>query len=481
MGAPWKSPSGPIGATGAQGPAGATGAIGATGPAGPTGPTGATGATGATGPAGPIGGANTQVIYNNAGTAAGTASLTWSAGVLNVNGRVQSNSLTVSSLGGGGVRFLNTDNAGVITATTLPAYITGTGTANYITKWNVAGSTIGNTLIQDNGTSVGINIAPSAQYLANVSRTQLTAVGDGQHTIFGYRSRDTQNDGTSYSWQNSNSANAGYNYWGDVYTFGVGGWSWNDYTRTGGVLGAQQSGAYWGSLGYKNSGSITYGVYGTSGYASGAGLAPSSAAAGIGGGFYGMFGSVSRGSVIGQVNMGELMAIYNIGDVYTSGKNIELVSTENKIQAVYAVSSTELTVYNKGTVRLENGMARVSFNSEYASLLGENPVVTASPMGNCNGVYIESVSKEGFVIRELNSGSSNVEIAWISVGNRSDAGTTEVPEFLLSKDVNSSFDRVLFNDANKNQSGSGVWWDGRTLQFNSNYPSSINPVVPKGE
>jgi hypothetical protein len=58
----------PRGDVGATGPAGATGATGATGPAGPTGPQG---------PAGPVAGADTQVIFNDGGAAAGDTDLTW--------------------------------------------------------------------------------------------------------------------------------------------------------------------------------------------------------------------------------------------------------------------------------------------------------------------------------------------------------------------------------------------------------------------
>ena len=67
--------------TGARGLTGATGATGPQGARGPTGLTGATGspgATGAQGPAGPgglVGGSNGQVLYNNAGVAAGSNNL----------------------------------------------------------------------------------------------------------------------------------------------------------------------------------------------------------------------------------------------------------------------------------------------------------------------------------------------------------------------------------------------------------------------
>jgi hypothetical protein len=29
------------------------------------------------------------------------------------------------------------------------------------------------------------------------------------------------------------------NFWGDDYSFGVGGWNYNDFSRTGGVIGAE--------------------------------------------------------------------------------------------------------------------------------------------------------------------------------------------------------------------------------------------------
>lgn len=73
-------PTGPAGATGATGPQGEQGPQGVQGPQGIQGETGATGSigpTGATGPAGPIAGSDTQVIFNDSGTAAGDADFTW--------------------------------------------------------------------------------------------------------------------------------------------------------------------------------------------------------------------------------------------------------------------------------------------------------------------------------------------------------------------------------------------------------------------
>ena len=68
---------GASGATGVDGATGSTGPDGATGPTGSTGSTGPTGATGLTGATGPIAGSNTEIIYNNAGSPAGSAAFTF--------------------------------------------------------------------------------------------------------------------------------------------------------------------------------------------------------------------------------------------------------------------------------------------------------------------------------------------------------------------------------------------------------------------
>lgn len=448
-------PEGPIGATGAEGPVGPTGATGPEGPAGPigatgpAGPTGPTGATGATGPAGPIG----------ATGPAGPTGATGATGPAGADGA--------------------TGPAGPAGPTGPAGPGTLSGTTNYVTKFTGA-TAGGNSQMQDNGTAMSINTTPSNLYRLYTYESQLTADGDGQATIYGYRTRDSQNDGISYAVGASNNAVSGYNFWGDVYTFGVGGFSYNDYTRTGGVLGAVQSGFYWGSLGYKNSASSTFGVYGSAGYASGAGLLPTSSTIGIGGGFFGdLVGSTSQGSVIGQLNSGDLFAQYNSGNVYTLGKNVELIQGSGTVTPVYSNSSLESTVYNKGISNLVNGTAYIPFGSDYVALLGDIPVITVTPNGECNGVYIASVDKNGFTVKELMGGTSNAPISWISVGTRIDNDQMELATEIVS---NPNFERniqqVLFSDGNIEGSASGIWWDGTTLQFGT-IPANLTSVGNK--
>jgi hypothetical protein len=439
-------PAGPQGIQGVPGPTGATGSIGPQGVPGPTGaigPQGTPGATGATGAVGPQGIAGPQGVQGT-------------TGAIGPQG-IQGDPGATGATGPAGPGTLN-------------------GTINRIVKFTTA-TDGGNSLMQDNGTSISAGLTtPSVIYQFYVYRQQLTINGDGQASLFGYRTRDSQNDGISYAQISANDATRGFNFWGDVYTFGVGGWNYNDYSRCGGTYGGDVNGLAWGSLGYRSSGLLNYGVYGNAAYASGGGFAANNLDAGIGGGFHGMVGAITKGNIIGQFNKGGLFASYNIGDVYTSGKNVEMVSNGTEMTPAYAVTSTEAVIYKKGIAQMVNGTATIAFDSNYSSLLGESPVVTITPMGQCNGVYIESVTKDGFTIKELNAGSSSVEISWIAVGDRVDAKSTEVPSFIKDKSFDQNIDKVMFNDGNKTQSGEGIWWDGTTLQLNKNYPRAINPT-----
>ena len=419
-----------------------------------------------TGPAGPVAGADTQVIFNNSGAAAGSANLTWTdaSSTLTVTGKTITNNLNLASVAGSGTRYLTTDNNGDISANVFPG-VTGSGNTNYHVKWT-GGTTLGNSMIQDNGTSVSVNYPVQGNSQLFVYRQQITANGDGQTSIYGYRDRNNQNQGTSYGQNASNTGVTGMSFWGDDYSFGVGGWNYNDFVRTGGVIGSEIYGSYWGSLGYKSAASQYYGVYATTALATGTGFLPNNELIGIGGGFFGnVVGSVSKGEIIGQVNSGELFASYNAGNTYTTGKNIELVKTGETSTPVYAVTSVEAKIYNSGITQLINGQAYIAFDANYKALLGDNPIVTVTPNGNCNGVYIASVDKNGFTVKEMNNGNSTVAISWISVGNRMDNRMEEATKMVSAPGFDRSVQQVLISDANTDATAEGIWWDGTTIRF----------------
>lgn len=202
---------GPVGATGPQGPAGADGAVGPQGPAGldgatgPMGPQGPAGLDGAVGPMGPQGPAGLDGAVGATGPQgpAGAVGATGPAGPAGPTGPTGATGATGA-----------TGPAGPAGPGTL------SGTTNYVVKFTGA-TAGGNSQIQDNGTGVSVNIAPSNLYRMYIYDQQLTVDGDGQHSLYGYRTRDSQNDGTGYGISTSNSGTAGYNFWGDVYTLSL--------------------------------------------------------------------------------------------------------------------------------------------------------------------------------------------------------------------------------------------------------------------
>jgi hypothetical protein len=118
--------AGSNGSTGATGTAGSNGSTGATGTAGSNGATGATGTAGshgATGATGPISGSNTQIIFNDAGVANGSANLTFDK---------STSTVTVGGNAGGSITGANIVSANIV--------ITGTAAFASLPSPSTAGS-----------------------------------------------------------------------------------------------------------------------------------------------------------------------------------------------------------------------------------------------------------------------------------------------------------------------------------------------------
>lgn len=313
------------------------------------------------------------------------------------------------------------------------------------------------------GSGAGINNS----YMVNTYHLQNTSSGDGQAAVYGFRTRDSQNDGSGYGISSTNNGLLGYNFWGDLYTFGVHGASYGDYTRTGGVLGSVSTTSAWGILGYKASNSGFYGVYGSGGYASGGGYLPQNNATGIGGGFAGgVIGSWSLGRVMGQVSSGELFASYNMGNEYTSGYQADIVNAGNKRVAAYSVTSTDVKVYADGESELNGTSVFVPFEGDYAALLSGKPRVTITPVGAAAPIYIKSIDVTGFTV--ACDAATNVAFSWIAVGKRVDAESKgQLPADLADKNFDVNMKGVLFDEENKEQSATPVWFDGSHVRFDA--------------
>jgi|GEM_PF-6481206 hypothetical protein len=377
----------------------------------------------------------------------------------------------ILSIGGGAVNY-----SSIFAQTTATAG--GTGVAVTASTHAIYGSMLGSQTysfgVYGEVLSPGANTAGIIGY-SNSNDYGMLGYTDGtkDYGVYG--------EGTNYGVFGSAVATAGAAYdntayagvfgegGGAAYNFGVQGWDQGSTRRTGGVEGAY-SGSTWGALGYLASSGTSYGLYYNGGTSNGTGYLPDATIKGIGqGGWGGIIGSWTRGQVMGSVACGELFASYNLGNAYTSGYSAEVVTVKDKRVAAYAVTSTDIKVYNDGTGKLTGGRAHVQFDENFAQLIGENkPVVTVTPMGQCNGVYITNVTAKGFDIVEQNNGSSDVEFSYIVVGKRLDAeNKPTLPDALAKKDFDEKMKGVMNDETNKEQTGTPVWWDGKQVRFDA--------------
>jgi hypothetical protein len=325
----------------------------------------------------------------------------------------------------------------------------------------------------------------SNYYGSYFHHNELEADGDGQAALYAYRNRPepAANNGTGYGVNTSNMALKGYSYWGDQYSFGTAGFNYNDFTRCGGILGANQTGFYWGSLGYNNSGSIGYGGYFSS-FTSGGGKGRQ-AYTGIGIGAWGdLLGADIHGKIYGIYAEGENYAMFSNGPVYKNDLDVHLQENGTGMSTVlYTNVSTDVTVQTSGYATLSSGKANIAFDPSFtASVSSETPVVvTVTPMGNSNGVYLSEVSKSGFSVIENNEGKSSVTVSYIAIGKRAGYENPVLSREVIDAGYTQNLSRGLHNDADTKTNGEGLYYENGKLVVGIHASSLPDPNKPDGE
>lgn len=88
---------------------------------------------------------------------------------------------------------------------------------------------------------------------------------------------------------------------------------------------------------------------------------------------------------------------------------------------VYAApEGDEVATYTRGTARMENGEARVALGETFKWVTNPDIGLTAhlTPRGDCNGLYIASLTTTEMMVRELMSGTSDVTFDYVVYGLR---------------------------------------------------------------
>jgi hypothetical protein len=288
--------------------------------------------------------------------------------------------------------------------------------------------------------------------------------------------------GTGYGYGTSHVGVVGLALWGENYNSGVQGMSYSSDagTRVSGVIGTFANDiATWGSLAYKSSAGTSYGVYGagTNVWGSGTGkVLPTAQHASIGAGFYGdLFGAEINGNIYGTYTTGANYGLYSNGNIYTNGLSIQLqeANTSNQKQlsgsgqmaVLYGNVSTDVSVMSRGKGKLVNGQCIVKFDDTFKNVVSSDvPVmVTVTPNGNCNGVYVTEATSDGFLIKENNNGTSNVDFTYIAIGTRAGYENPVLPAEVVSKDYTTKIAEGLHNDADVSTDGKGLYYQSGQL------------------
>jgi hypothetical protein len=94
----------------------------------------------------------------------------------------------------------------------------------------------------------------------------------------------------------------------------------------------------------------------------------------------------------------------------------------NQSRIMYCTESPEVLFEDYGFGQLTNGFAHIEMDKIFAkNISADRPIrVFIQLEGDCNGVYVTNKSVNGFDVKELTGGTSNVKFSWHLIGNRAD-------------------------------------------------------------
>lgn len=271
-------------------------------------------------------------------------------------------------------------------------------------------------------------------------------------------------------------------------TYGTGGLT----TRTGGAMG-NDFGVAMGCHGYYASNGLDYGVYGF-GLAHGTGVATGRSSGqqpievgmdqpntNVGIGIYGgVMGGWVRGMRYGFHVKGERTSLYVDGATITNQPIAQLVTLDDGSRVgTYVPSSTTADVFARGKSKLAGGQIYIPFTNEFKQIFADPQglTITVTPAGNSNGVYVSSIDANGFWVKENNNGTSHVDLSWIAMGTRKDAGEMTISPEILEAEFDTRMNGVMHNDIDS-ENAQPLWWDGTQMRYDE-VPARV--AKPKSE
>lgn len=418
-------PTGAVGSTGAKGATGSTGFTGATGPTGPSGATGFTGTNGVTGPTG-------QPGLNGINGSIGPTGPTGPIGC-NINNVLMKSNGTNAVCTVSPVFESTSGNVGIGDITPAALFTVGNGDLFQVVSTGHIRGINGTTAMP----AFSFVTEPTMGIFRNSLNDMRISINGTDRMKFGISA-----SGTTEVWVNSASL-----YIGDIFSatsildgeYTINGYNSGSAVLTGGGVYGQAAA------------STTIGVMGTNINANGTGIVgagnglissilPNGSGAAFCGAFY---GTLSRSVNISGLRAAEVLICNNAAGVaqqHLAGAYVGatlykiigpgVVSTvvpisESNSVTLHAPETPEAYFQDYGESQLDNGIVHINLDTLFAKIVCINekhPMRIYIQMeGDCNGVFVENKTKNGFDVKEINGGKSNSKFQWTIICNRSDS------------------------------------------------------------
>jgi len=302
----------------------------------------------------------------------------------------------------------------------------------------------------------------------------LATTNEGNYAVQGSGVISPSAVGSGYGYFNTLGGVRGYTYYGNPYTYGVAGYSYDEYGRSGATFGSCVAGLYWGCLGYKNSGGTIYGGYFTA-HTDGTGKSSlpkiNSGIAAWGD----LFGADIHGEVYGAFVEGGDYGLFSNGIIVRNNLDIHLQENENGENTVlYTHVSTDATIQTCGYASLSGGQCVVAFDPSFADAVSTSSpvIVTLTPLGNTGGVYLSEVNGKGFTARENNDGKSSVQVSYIAIGKRKGFENPSLPGEVIARGYVGKVSQGLRNDCDTKTNSEGMYYENGKLTVGI-HPSTL--------
>ncbi|MGI8824193.1 MAG: hypothetical protein ACR2JC_00840 [Chloroflexota bacterium] len=127
--------------------------------------------------------------------------------------------------------------------------------------------------------------------------------------------------------------------------------------------------------------------------------------------------------------------VYCAGNFVATGtKNALVPFPDGTHRALYSVESPECWFEDFGSATLANGSAQVRIDPEFAATVRmQDYHVFLVPKGDCKGLYVNSQSSSGFVIHELQGGTSSIAFDYRIIAKRKDVEAPRLKAIELPK------------------------------------------------